>query len=563
LRTGDRRYSLSTHQLSVYAGLAWLGILGCLFTTSWLPVLLAVTAGTLLCHRRRPGSDLGEWVEGLPALVGMFLWGLPVAAWGVVVGRFLVGWTQPDRCPSGLEGALDGLWALSAGAIAALAMGAELRGQGTPSHFWPLVASSLAYLAVRVCQRQREMPGNASGYGIRAAVWGLVYIAGGMTLMAVARWLGMGVAVLPGLLLRVADAFRGGFLATEPWGLLQQLPAPIMLVDDHGCLLYANASAEGVFRRVGLPPPGPGQSLHEVPGLAAAVRGVGSGTALRKVAAKLEGPEGSQALSILVVPADLGRYRVGAMLALEEIHALGKETPVAINGLGAFSEVAAGVVHEIRNPLSTVRGFVQLLSDDDIGREDRERYLGIIAREIDRIDKILEDLLVLVRPAPRSVVQVDLVALLEETCFMLERSAQAQRVCVLRDLDREVPPVRGDPQQLRQVFFNIAGNALQAMPDGGVLSVALRWDQPAGLVRVSIRDTGEGIPSEDLARIFNPFFTTKPGGTGLGLVVSANIVQAYGGFIEVESVPGAGSTFTVTLPVEGGERAEEPGRSQS
>jgi len=173
------------------------------------------------------------------------------------------------------------------------------------------------------------------------------------------------------------------------------------------------------------------------------------------------------------------------------------------------------------------------------------RYLTKIDHEIDRQTKIINDLLFFSRNRPRQLGDVDVNALLDET---LSRVAMPESVSVQRDLDAELPSIRADADQLQQVFVNLVTNAVQAMPDGGALAVGTRRE--GDLVAVQVSDTGCGITAEGMARLFQPFFTTKDKGIGLGLSVTQSLVQGHRGTIHVESRVGAGTTFTVRLPVE-------------
>ncbi|MCL5040080.1 MAG: ATP-binding protein [Firmicutes bacterium] len=263
--------------------------------------------------------------------------------------------------------------------------------------------------------------------------------------------------------------------------------------------------------------------------------------------------------------------------------------------LAAVGELAAGAAHEIRNPLTAIRGFVQLLQSlegpagiavsaeqeppaertaaqeepssgsvttepqplaPETGRPEQVRsvtpiqeYLAVIQEEIDHIDRILGEMLVLAKPSRPLREEIKLADLISETCWLVRGKANAQGVALKEGLPRDLPPVQGDRQLLKQAFLNIFTNALQAMPQGGELRVIVEEDRPGQRLVVRVQDTGVGIPTENLERIFAPFFTTRESGTGLGLPISQNIIGSHGGTIEVESCLGQGTNFTVTLPV--------------
>ena len=237
--------------------------------------------------------------------------------------------------------------------------------------------------------------------------------------------------------------------------------------------------------------------------------------------------------------------------------------------LAALGEMAAGLAHEIRNPLGAIKGAAQLLVPmapsasspggstpqvSDVPAETRE-FLGIIVEEVNRLNKVVSSFLDYARPYRGELTPLDLNEVIRKTATLIAADA---RVEISLALDEGVPRVRADAEQLRQVFLNLAINAIQAMPEGGKLTVAtgLRKGRrstsfgaaPAHWVEVRFRDTGSGIPPGELKNLFIPFFTTKEKGTGLGLPISQRIIENHGGTIEVRSRQGVGSTFTVVLP---------------
>jgi GAF domain-containing protein len=256
--------------------------------------------------------------------------------------------------------------------------------------------------------------------------------------------------------------------------------------------------------------------------------------------------------------------------------------------LAALGEMAAHVVHEIRNPLVSIGGFARRLARRLVGREPEGQYAQIIAREVDRLERIVRDVQGMSREVRPALVATDLHTLLQD-CLVLfaERIAQ-QRVRLRLELDEKPPVLPLDPVQLKQAMVNLLANALEAMVDGGTLTIATRVtrgeggqlvDQSIGQlgteeesepivdlpnrpvdeltdrqvpeewVEVSVSDTGGGIPQEILDEVFNPFFTTKEAGTGLGLTLVRRIVRAHGGRVEVENRPGEGVTFRLWLPM--------------
>ena len=221
--------------------------------------------------------------------------------------------------------------------------------------------------------------------------------------------------------------------------------------------------------------------------------------------------------------------------------------------LAAVGSLAAGVAHEINNPAAIIRGNGEVLRRRlAVGGAGAEE-IGEILKQTERISRITQGLLVFAREQALQQKEVPLHPLLDDILAQAPHQTPIGRVEVVRRFREDLPALTGDREKLRQVFTNLVLNALQAMDGAGTLTVATRLR--GDMVEVGVADTGPGIPPEVKAKIFNPFFTTKRSGTGLGLSVSYGIVQALGGSIEVESALGGGSVFTVRLPV-GGNRGE-------
>ena len=216
--------------------------------------------------------------------------------------------------------------------------------------------------------------------------------------------------------------------------------------------------------------------------------------------------------------------------------------------LGAMGRMAAGIAHEIRNPLGIIKNTAQLLREelDDAGVDsDLVRY---IPEEVDRLNETLTGYLEFARDAPLRPETVDLVRLVRRTLKLVERDLQSAGVEVKSNLDSvDRLALWADPRRLQQVVLNLVLNAVQAMPEGGTLD--LRLDSVDGRVALHVRDTGTGMDPARAQEIFEPFVTSKEKGSGLGLHVVQRIVEDHGGRIELETEPGRGSTFTVDLPV--------------
>lgn len=210
---------------------------------------------------------------------------------------------------------------------------------------------------------------------------------------------------------------------------------------------------------------------------------------------------------------------------------------------GGAADLMVGAAHEIRNPLAAIRGYIQLMQAR--GASEHARHLAIVLREIDRVDRILRDLLLLARPLQFTAEPLDAAALVREVLQLQGAESDRHGVALEEDLAPEEPAL-GDPRLLHTLVLNLVVNGLEAMPAGGRLRVALFRPDPDHLV-LEVADTGVGIPEALLPRLFEPYFTTKAQGTGLGLAICRKIIEIHGGDIAVESSPGGGTRITVTL----------------
>ncbi len=214
----------------------------------------------------------------------------------------------------------------------------------------------------------------------------------------------------------------------------------------------------------------------------------------------------------------------------------------------AIGRLAAGVAHEINNPLTGVLTFAHLLREKENMDQQDKQDLDLVINETTRAAEIVRGLLDFAREGPAAKEPLDLNDVIRQTIRLLGNQNAFQQIMVVEDLAENLPKVDGDMNQLQQVLLNLSLNACEAMPDGGTLLISTSAEDAKVLVKVT--DTGCGISSEQLDQIFEPFFSTKPvgKGTGLGLSVSYGIVQQHGGALEVESEEGNGTTFTVVLP---------------
>jgi len=215
--------------------------------------------------------------------------------------------------------------------------------------------------------------------------------------------------------------------------------------------------------------------------------------------------------------------------------------------MAAVGELSAGIAHEIRNPLAAIAGSVQVLQKSNSLSPQEQRLMSIILKESERLNKSIADFLRFVRPQDRRPTAFDIAASLSETLDLLANSPELRAD---HRIERQISPpaftIVGDADQIRQVFWNLARNAFQAMPHGGMLRVST--EVLADVYRICFTDSGRGMSELDLRRLFQPFRTNFPSGTGLGMAISYRIVQAHGGDIDVASRSGMGTTITVSLP---------------
>jgi len=256
---------------------------------------------------------------------------------------------------------------------------------------------------------------------------------------------------------------------------------------------------------------------------------------------------------------------LGALMVVTDVTTLKKmEQQIRRSDrLASLGTLSAGMAHEIKNPLVSIKTFAQLLPERYEDSDFRDTFSSLIAHEIDRIDSLVNQLLRFARPAKPLLRPMHVHEILEKTLLLVQHRLYQKEIKVTRSWDAKVDTIHADSDQLEQVFLNFFLNAMDAMKRGGELQVKTeirRGDillaqlTPDGVksqdaLRISIRDTGEGIRAEDLTHVFDPFFTTKDYGTGLGLSVVHGIVQEHGGQIEVESELKKGTVFHISLPL--------------
>jgi signal transduction histidine kinase len=237
---------------------------------------------------------------------------------------------------------------------------------------------------------------------------------------------------------------------------------------------------------------------------------------------------------------------------LEDRHA---EQVRRAEGLASLGKMAAGIAHEINNPIAGMQNCVRTLLKGARDEGQRVQYLLMLQEGLGRIGRIVGQLLNFAREARSRPARTEIPPLLRRCLALLEHELATRRIACDLKVDGDLPVPLADPHQMEQVFLNVLMNAVEAMPEGGTLTITagVRRREGGPFVEVRVADTGVGIPAEHLPRIFDPFFTTKEvgRGTGLGLSVSYGIVRSHGGFIDVESAVGKGTAVAVALPVNG------------
>ncbi|MBW1708682.1 MAG: PAS domain-containing protein [Deltaproteobacteria bacterium] len=248
---------------------------------------------------------------------------------------------------------------------------------------------------------------------------------------------------------------------------------------------------------------------------------------------------------------DSANINWGRLLVFQDktrIHQMEEEVQ-RVGKLAAAGEVAAGIAHEIRNPLASMSGSIQMLEAELKGKKDHAPLIKIIRREMDRLENIVRDFLLFARPRSGNPVHVNLLQATQDIINDFNRQVEQKDAATLIAVNCSEVFIHFDPLQFEQIMWNLLLNAKDAIADGGSISVALEPDEvKKGMARVIVSDTGHGIPEVDLPHIFDLFYTTKERGTGLGLPIVSRILEGGGGRIQVFSQPQIGTIFTIYLP---------------
>lgn len=244
---------------------------------------------------------------------------------------------------------------------------------------------------------------------------------------------------------------------------------------------------------------------------------------------------------------DTQNQLIGALLVLIDLREkrLLEEQVLRASRLAALGELASGVAHEIRNPLTSVKGYTQLLDEELPPGDEKHEYTSVIEKEVNRLDRIVQELLAFARPSASYFQPVDLNAVIEETLILIDNRAFREHIVLSKDFGQNII-VEADREQIKQILLNLFLNAIQAIPGQGTIHLSTRRNDNSAFIRIA--DSGSGISTEHMDNLFNPFFTTKEKGTGLGLAIVHQLVELHHGQIQVHSTPERGTAFEIHLP---------------
>jgi two-component system, sporulation sensor kinase E len=353
--------------------------------------------------------------------------------------------------------------------------------------------------------------------------------------------------------------------------IFQSIQEGVLVIDEEGLLTYANHAAESLLGfsldvSMGRPV---SRYLREIDWARILKLDEKEWSKLVSSEVEITYPE-HRYVSFYIVPLDPGEEgdgeKRGAVVILRDVTRDREEESSVLESerLNAVKLLAAGVAHEIGNPLNALNIHLQLLDrelkeglkvdgselSDDEKKDTLSSLTGLVQvarKEVSRLDLIITQFLRAIRPAKPDLVLLQVDALLKESITLLEQEVKNRQIHIELDLSNTIPKVHVDAAQMKQAFFNVIRNAFQAMPDSGSLTISRKCTDE--FLAISFEDSGEGIRSEDLGRIFESYYSTKESGSGLGLMIVQRIVQDHGGQMEVESKEGEGAKFTILLPL--------------
>jgi two-component system sensor histidine kinase HydH len=323
--------------------------------------------------------------------------------------------------------------------------------------------------------------------------------------------------------------------------LVKNMPIGLIALDDQGLIITCNQNAQEVL----------GVDCKEVPGKYAADL---LPAPLQKILSRLPRRGGLLEQDIQLLSADGKEQTWETLLAglIDEGKPAGKI--LLIRNVTQIGSLAAGVAHEIRNPLSSIKGFAVYFKERLSGNKDDQQTADIMIQEVERLDRVVYQLIEFARPLELKRENVQIAELVQHAVKLIATDAQKKQISIEIEAAAEIPPVEVDSDRIKQVLLNIFINSLAALQDGGKLKIKLSFR--ANNLEVIISDNGAGIEKMDLPRIYDPYFTSKPAGTGLGLAVVQKIMEAHGGNISLESVVGKGTEVFLNFPISNTEKKE-------
>lgn len=381
---------------------------------------------------------------------------------------------------------------------------------------------------------------------VKTQLWQIVILSVVLLLVGIGGWLSL-------LTLQVFRGTQSRLQRIRAFNdmLVESLPVGLIATDGAGNIQMVNAAAEDIIgmpggRMLGM------QSQDVLPAelarpFASPKKHRNRPQSLESVLESDEGRARALLLTALSVADDEGKF-TGDVLLMQDISELRQlETELRRSErLAALGKMAAGVAHELRNPLSSIKGLAVLLKGKVAGDPEGLQTADVLVQEVERLNRSISELLDYARPEKLQLKPVALKIVLEKATTLVGIDAESLRIAISTDFAQGNDLVLVDEDKMNQVFLNLMLNAIQAMPDGGELRI--RTELEKNSVLCIIEDSGEGIAEENLSRVFDPYFTTKSDGTGLGLALSAKIVEEHGGSIALESRLNRGTRVTVRLP---------------
>lgn len=341
--------------------------------------------------------------------------------------------------------------------------------------------------------------------------------------------------------------------------ILQDSADAIMTMDPDDVVTSWNRGAEAIFgysasevvgKSISLIVPPDLQEIHELEQLRDRFHAVGAVRSYQTERITKDGRRIHVIFTRTAIRDNEGRI-IGSSSVLKDVtsfRSMERQLADAAH-LATLGELSAGLAHEIKNPLAGIKGAIDVIRDSIPASDIHREILGDVLHEVNRIDKIVRDLLNYAKPKPPCHSEIQLAEIAQRIVAMVEKSATNDALVIRLHKFTEIPTFTGDETQLEQVLLNLLLNAQKAMPAGGHVDVTL-WHNPAQrAICFEVRDDGPGIPEEIRKKLFQPFFTTRTDGTGLGLATCLKNVQYHGGSIEVQSEVGRGTRFVVTIPL--------------